>query len=61
MADGFALSLQKALRATLVADADLTAIVGQRIYDEPPQDVVFPYVRFNDIQPSAFDIAVWPR
>ena len=55
MADGFALSLQKALRATLVADADLTTIVSQRIYDEPPQDVVFPYVRFNDIQPSAFD------
>lgn len=55
MADGFLLSLQKGLRAALVADAGVTGIVSTRVYDEPPQDVVFPYVRFGDITPAAFD------
>lgn len=55
MADGFALALQKGIRAALVADASVTALVSTRIYDEPPQDVVFPYMRFGDINPSAFD------
>jgi len=55
MADGFALSIQKGVRAALVADATVSSIVSTRIYDEPPQDVSFPYIRFGDIQPSAFD------
>lgn len=55
MADGYALALQKGLRAALVADAGVSAIVSTRIYDEPPQNVTFPYMRFGDIQPSAFD------
>lgn len=55
MADGFALALQKGLRAALVADADVSGLVSTRVYDEPPQDVTFPYVRFNTIQPNAFD------
>lgn len=55
MADGFALALQKGLRAALVANSGVTAKVSTRIYDEPPQNVVFPYLRFGDISPSAFD------
>ena len=55
MADGFLLSLQKGLRAALVANSDVTANVSTRVYDEPPQDVAFPYVRFGDITPAAFD------
>jgi hypothetical protein len=55
MADGFALALQKGLRAALVADAGVTALVSSRIYDEPPQDVTFPYARFLAIEPIAFD------
>ena len=55
MADGFLLSLQKGLRASLAADTDVTAIVSSRIYDEPPQNVSFPYLRFGDITPAAFD------
>ena len=55
MADGFALALQKGLRAALSANAGVTALVGARIYDEPPQNVTFPYMRFGDIEPSAFD------
>ena len=55
MADGFALAVQKGVRSALVADTAITSIVSQRVYDEPPQDAVFPYLRFVEIQPSAFD------
>ena len=55
MADGFALAIQKGLRAALAADADITALVAGRIYDEPPQPASFPYVRFGNINPNAFD------
>ena len=55
MADGFALALQKGLRAALAADAGVAALVSGRIYDEPPQNVTFPYIRFGDITPNAFD------
>ena len=55
MADGFALALQKGLRARLVATAGVTAIVSTRVYDEPPQAVTFPYLRFDQITANAFD------
>jgi hypothetical protein len=55
VADGFALALQKGLRGALVANAGVTALVSTRIYDEPPQNVVFPYLRFGDITPTAAD------
>lgn len=55
MADGFALALQKGLRAALVANSGVTALVSTRVYDEPPQNVTFPFLRFGDITPSAFD------
>lgn len=55
MADGFALSLQKGLRAALIANSAVTDIVASRIYDEPPQNATFPYLRFGEISPSAFD------
>lgn len=55
MSDGFALALQKGLRAALAADAGVAALVSSRIYDEPPQNVTFPYIRFGDITPNAFD------
>jgi len=55
MADGFALAMQKGLRAALVANAGVTAIVSTRVYDEPPQAVTFPYLRFDQITANAFD------
>jgi hypothetical protein len=55
MADNFALATQKGIRAALVANSGVTDLVSSRIYDEPPQDVTFPYVRFNTIAPNAFD------
>lgn len=55
MADGFALALQKGIRAALVANSGVTTLVSTRVYDEPPQDVTFPYLRFGDITPNAAD------
>ena len=55
MADGYALAIQKGVLAALKANSGVTDLVSARIYDEPPQDVSFPYLRFNTIQPSAFD------
>lgn len=53
MVNGPALALQAALVAALRADAGVTALVAQRVYDEPPQDVVFPYFRIGtlDLRP----------
>jgi hypothetical protein len=55
MADGYSLSLQKGIRAALAANSGVTDLVSTRIYDEPPQNVTYPYVRFGNIEPSAFD------
>lgn len=55
MADGFLLSAQVGIRAALAANAGVASIVSGRIYDEPPQDVAFPYLRFNEITPTSFD------
>jgi len=52
MSNGFALELQKGIRASLVADSSITDIVSTRVYDEPPEGVTFPYVRFGRIEPS---------
>lgn len=49
MADGPDLALQVALVAALRADAGLAALVGPRIYDEPPQKTRFPYVRIGTV------------
>jgi len=55
MADGYALATQVGILSALKANSGVTSLVSNRIYDEPPQDVVFPYLRFNTIQPNAFD------
>lgn len=55
MSTSFALELQKGVRAALVANSSLTALVAARVYDEPPQNVTYPFVRFGDIQPRSMD------
>lgn len=50
MADGPDLALQKALISRLRATGAVVALVGQRIYDEPPQAVTFPYLRIGQIE-----------
>ncbi|WOF73366.1 DUF3168 domain-containing protein [Parvibaculaceae bacterium PLY_AMNH_Bact1] len=40
--------LQKAIHAGLVADAGLSSLVGDRVFDRPPQDAAFPFVTLGD-------------
>lgn len=47
--------LQKAIYDKLKASAALTAIVGQRVYDDVPQGSQFPYVVLGDDITSAWD------
>lgn len=49
------LEAHKALVATLRADVGVGALCGDRIYDRPPQDVIFPYVQIGDFATSEFD------
>lgn len=51
MADSYALALQRGVIAALKADAGVSALVGVRIYDEPPQGVTMPYIRIGNIEP----------
>jgi hypothetical protein len=44
------LSLQKAIVATLKADAKIAAIVGGRVYDGVPVDAPLPYVSIGSFQ-----------
>ena len=55
MSNSFALELQKGVRAALVADSGVTALVATRVYDEPPQNVTYPFIRFGDLQPRSAD------
>jgi hypothetical protein len=41
------LALQKAVLATLLADAAVAALAGDRIYDAAPRDAAFPYIAFG--------------
>lgn len=45
-----ALAVQKAVVAALRANAAVSAIVGARVFDQPPQGAEFPYVELGDIQ-----------
>ena len=52
MADeGAALALHKAVVARLRADAGVGDLVGDRVYDEPPQSPTRPFVRLGAIEP----------
>ncbi|WP_226782752.1 DUF3168 domain-containing protein [Oceaniglobus trochenteri] len=51
MADGYALALQAGIVAALKADGGVTALVGDRVYDEPPKKPTFPYIRVGNIEP----------
>jgi hypothetical protein len=53
--NGFALELQKGIRARLAALSSITDLVSTRIYDEPPTSVTYPFIRFGNITPSADD------
>ena len=47
--------LLTAIRTRLLADAALSAIVGIRVFDMPPQTIVYPYVQMGDVQSNVFE------
>ena len=52
MVDTQELALWYGLVAALRDDAVVGALIGDRIYDEPPQGVTRPYVRLGNYDPS---------
>lgn len=53
MADGPELLLQAALVARLRADAAVSALVGARVYDDPPDGAPLPLIRIGNIDMAA--------
>lgn len=39
-----------AVRAALIDDADLSALIGDRVVDESKPEIAFPYVRFGSVE-----------
>ena len=49
------LEIQKAVVAALLADNGVSALVGPRVYDRPPANVVLPYIRLESVVRAPFD------
>lgn len=49
------LEAQKAVVARLKAHGGINAIIAGRVYDRPPQNVVFPYVTLGPVTAVPFD------
>lgn len=50
MTEDASYELQRAIYAALIADPAVSALVGDRVYDRVPADVVFPYISFGPEQ-----------
>jgi hypothetical protein len=48
-------ALVAAIRAAAMADAAVQALIGGRFYDDPPLDVVFPYLTLGRVESRAID------
>lgn len=48
-------ALAAAIRAAAMEDAGVQALVGARFYDDPPPDVVFPYVTIGRVDSKPAD------
>lgn len=48
-------ALLASVRAALLADGDLAALVGARVYDDAPLEAIFPYVTLGRIEARASD------
>ena len=52
------LSLQRALYAALIADADvLAALGGAKVFDHAPHNTAFPYITFSSVEARAWNTA----
>ena len=55
------IALRKAVRAALIADAPLLALLGgAKIYDEAPRDALTPYVTFGDALARELSTSLYP-
>ena len=55
------IALRKAVRAALVADAPLLALLGgAKIFDEAPRDALTPYVTFGDALARELSTSLYP-
>lgn len=48
-------ALAAAIRAAAMDDADVQSIVADRVYDDPPPGVMFPYITIGRIKSKAID------
>jgi hypothetical protein len=48
-------ALAAAVRAAAMADAGVQALIGARFYDDPPPEVVFPYVTIGRVESRPVD------
>lgn len=48
-------ALAAAIRAAAMEDAGVQALIGARFYDDPPPDVVFPYVTIGRVDSKPVD------
>ncbi len=55
MADGYATATQAALRAALIADPGVAALIAGRVVDEPTPALPLPFLRFGDLEPVPDD------
>ena len=55
------IALRKAVRAALIADAPLLALLGgPKVYDETPRDALTPYVTFGDAVARENSVSLYP-
>jgi hypothetical protein len=47
--------LLAAVRTAATADASVQALIGDRFYDDPPSDAVFPYLTIGRVESRAID------
>jgi hypothetical protein len=53
--DDFLIATMEGLRAALLADPALVALVGDRVVENPEEEISLPYVRFGLVEPVAAD------
>lgn len=51
MADGYVTATIAGIRAHLIADPDLAALIGDRVVDEPRENITLPFLRFGRVEP----------
>lgn len=55
MVDGEMTATMAGLRAALIANEPLAALIGARVVDEPKPGITLPYIRFGRITPQSDD------